>query len=74
MLLTETRLEGFEQTVGVEMSFELGCYDTFESFGQEWQIGDGTEVCYIVRVKTRFFEDGGDGCQLERLGHRARGE
>lgn len=38
------------------------------------EIGDGSEITHDIRVKSRFFEDGGDSSQFERLGSRPRAE
>lgn len=50
------------------MGFDLGGNSMLQYFRQEREIGDGPEIVHGIRVKTRFFEDGGDSSQFEYLG------
>lgn len=52
----------------------MGSYGTLKDFGQEGEVEDGSEVCKIISVKTRFLQKVGDGSWFERLWDRSRGE
>ena len=51
------------------MGFKLSSDSVFQYFRQKGEVGNGPEVVHSVRVLSRFFEDGGDGSQFERLGN-----
>ena len=64
MCCAEAGLKCFIEVIGVKVGFQLGGDSSFQDFGNEGEIGDGPVVVRGVRVKSRFFENGGDGGQF----------
>lgn len=73
MKWAETRLEGFEEVVGLEVGMELGGDDAFQCFGEEWQVRDGAVVGEVSWVKAGLFKDRGDGGKFVDGGDMAMG-
>ena len=69
----ESRLEGFEEVVGLEMGVELSGDDAFQGFGEEREVGDGAVVREVGWVQGGLFEDGSDGGEFVDSGEVTKG-
>lgn len=66
----ETRPECFKQVIAGEVGLETGDHNPFQDFRQK----NGWGISPVVRVKSRFLEDGSDSSKSEKLRNWARTE
>lgn len=64
--MAKTRLKRFIEIIFVQMDLKLGSYCPFQKFGDEWEIGDGAIVVWVIRIQTRFLQNRGDRSSFER--------
>lgn len=66
MIVTKTRLKRFKEVIVVKVSLKLSCYSPFQKFSDEWEIGNGMVVIWIIRIQTRFLKSWSDRSSFER--------